>query len=116
MLLTNQLKTKSGLKLFIMRKFKNTLFILMLIGPYAFAGSNIDNSNALLLDSEICQNQNTTIQSYIDRLTFDECTITVSIYQDGELVSSATWTDHDGNCKLAKAGVTMMAYAFLNED
>jgi len=88
----------------------------MLVGSFAFAINTVKKD----LKFSTYKIENTISDSYqinSDIITqlFDHCTVTVSIYQDGELVSSATWTDYDGNCELAAAGARMMAFSLLEE-
>ena len=80
------------------------VFAFVLIGSFAFA--NNPNEKATTLNIE---------KTEIIDFYSDICTITVNIYIDGELASSATWTDNDGDCELARAGATMMARMQLME-
>lgn len=79
-------------------------FAFLIMGTFTFA--NNLNKKATTLNIEKTE----TIE-FVE----DICTITVNIYIDGELAASATWTDNDGDCELARAGATMMARMQLME-
>ena len=96
---------------------RKLFFVLafMLVGSFAFANNSVEKEPIIETSKidNLIKSNDYILKSTIIFQTFDICTITVDIYHDGVLVSSATWTDNDGNCELARAGATMMAYSFL---
>ena len=91
---------------------KKIFFVLtfMLVSSFAFANPYVecktDNDD---IKTEISLD-NYNLDYQIISLSYDVCTVTVSLFQNGVLVARASWTDNTGDCDLALAGATMMAY------
>lgn len=90
---------------------KKIFFVFTLVFAFTFVNANC-------LNEVVCEKinkayKNNQINSSILSMDDDHCTVTVSVYQDGELVSSATWTDNTGDCEIARAGATMMAFSLM---
>jgi hypothetical protein len=88
-----------------MKKIFLTLSLVFVIG---LSFGNNDTKQI-----ELTNIDNITTQHVVNYASEDVCTITVNIYQDGVLVSSATWTDNTGDCDIALAGARMMAYMMM---
>ena len=81
----------------------------MLTSSFAFANNNAELSNSNFEEtSELIKtnnfNEDLTSKIEIEELVrFDHCTITVStLDSDGNVTSSVTVTNHEGNCTAAK--------------
>lgn len=91
-----------------MRKL-SFLLAFLLVSTFAFA-NNIVEKEISLESFETTSINNYTIDSSITFDMFDVCTVTVSIYQDGELVGSGTWTYNTGDCDKALKFATTLAF------
>jgi len=92
-----------------MKKLFLSLVFLFTVS-FSFANSLVESktdNNEITTEISL---DNYILDSQILNLSYDICTITVSIYQNGVLVASATWTDNTGDCELARAGARMMAF------
>lgn len=93
---------------------KKLFFVFAFVFAFTFVNANNFNKGVLDETTQITKiDQNFNINLRILSLADDHCTVTVSIYENGELVSSATWTDNTGDCRAARAGATMMAYSLI---
>jgi hypothetical protein len=83
----------------------------MLVGTFAFANNSIENKlNLESCKTELATTNDYTIVTNVDYQSADVCSITVSLYVDGELVGSGTWTDNTGDCDKAARYATTLAY------
>ena len=87
---------------------KKLFFVLLFI--CAFSYGNASASLNIVSDGTVESLEvvnNLQVSSNIISFSDDHCTVTVSIADgEGNVLSSATWTDNTGNCRAAKAGAT----------
>ena len=94
---------------------KKLFFVLAFICSFSYVNST---TSLNIVSDEIVESlevvNNLQVSSNIISFSDDHCTVTVTIKDgEGNVLSSATWTDNTGNCRVAQAGAAMMAFSLM---